>query len=96
MLSFYPISGSFRFINEVGIEDVKLVSLDDLRRRIIVVVMGLIILVPFISHLDAVEVSGFARPVFACPLRLRTCTDRLFAGENLLVLADSLGKFSFV
>ena len=73
-------------VYQVGIEDVKFVSLDDLRGRVVVIVMSLIVFVPFIAHLDTIEVSGFAGSVLVGPLRFRLRRDFFFAGENLLVV----------
>lgn len=60
--------GGGGLVDEVGIEDAELVALDDLGRRVVVVVVGLVVLVPVPSGLDPVEVAGFARFVLAGPL----------------------------
>mmetsp|Transcript_30102 Transcript_30102/g.54459 ORF Transcript_30102/g.54459 Transcript_30102/m.54459 type:complete len:206 (+) Transcript_30102:51-668(+) len=54
-------------VNEVRIENVKLVALYNLGRRVIMIVMSLIVLVPVISSLDTVEVARFARTPFVLP-----------------------------
>ena len=48
------------------------IYLNGLGRRIVVVVVRLVVLVPVVTRLDPVEVSGFARPVLIVPpVRLR-------------------------
>ena len=51
-------------VDEVWVEDMEFVSLGDFGRGIIVVVVGLVVFVPFVAHLDAVEVAGLAGAVF--------------------------------
>jgi hypothetical protein len=54
------------FVNEIRIKDVELVSLDCLWRRVIYVIMGLVILIPFIASLNCVKKTRFPRliPIF--------------------------------
>ena len=54
-------------INEVGVKHVEFVTLDDLRRRIVVVVVCLIVLVPLVASFDAVEIPWLARTVLVVP-----------------------------
>ena len=42
-------------VREVRVEDVEFVALDNLGRRILRIVMSLIVLVPFVALLDAIE-----------------------------------------
>ena len=44
-------------IDKIRIKDVEFVALDGLGRRIVVVVMSLVVLVPIIPSLDTVKVS---------------------------------------
>ena len=49
-----------RLVCQVRVEDVELVALDDLGRRVLRVVVHLVVLVPFVTLLDAVEEAWFA------------------------------------
>jgi len=49
-------------VNQIRIENVELVSLHNLRRRIVDIVVSLVILVPLEAGVNAVEVAGLARP----------------------------------
>lgn len=69
VLSLDTVRRSLGFINEIRVEDIKFITLDDLGRRIVMVVMGLIVLVPLVAHLHSIEIPGLARPVFVGPLR---------------------------
>lgn len=60
------------------------------------VVVGLVVLVPFVTHLHSVEISGFTGAIFAGPLGLRRRGHGLFAGKDLFVLADALGQLSLI
>lgn len=48
--------------------------------------MCLVILVPFVSSVNAVEVSRFAWPVFVFPIVARRVRDILFQVEDFLLL----------
>ena len=52
--------GCARLIGQIRVENVELVALHDLRRWVLGVVMRLIVLVPFIALLDAIEESWLA------------------------------------
>mmetsp|Transcript_24829 Transcript_24829/g.51962 ORF Transcript_24829/g.51962 Transcript_24829/m.51962 type:complete len:212 (-) Transcript_24829:368-1003(-) len=56
-----------RPVDEIGIKNVEFVSLHDLRGRIVVIVMGLVVGIPVVSRLDAVEVTRFTRTVLVLP-----------------------------
>lgn len=60
------------------------------------VIVGLVVFVPFVSHLDPVEVPRLSGSVLALPLRTRARADGLFASEDFLVLTDALGELSFI
>lgn len=53
----------FGLVNEVWVEDVELVTLNNLRWGIVHVIMSLVVLVPLEASVDTVEVARFARPV---------------------------------
>ena len=63
----YLKGGRLALVDEVGVEDVELVPLDHLGGRVIVVVVRLVVLVPLVARVNAVEVLGFARPVLVMP-----------------------------
>lgn len=96
MFALYAIGRGLGFIDKVGIEDVEFVALDNLGRRVIVIVVSLVVFIPLVAHLTPVEIPRLARSVFVRPQRLRTRADRFLAGEDLLVLTDSLGEFALV
>ena len=52
-----------RPVEEVGVEHVEFVALDGLRGRVVVVVVGLVVGVPVVPGLDAVEVPRLAGTV---------------------------------
>mmetsp|Transcript_100341 Transcript_100341/g.321755 ORF Transcript_100341/g.321755 Transcript_100341/m.321755 type:complete len:354 (+) Transcript_100341:2-1063(+) len=62
------VNRRLRLIDQVGVEYVELVPLDSLRRRIVVVVVSLVVLVPLVACLHAVEEAWFSRLVLAFPL----------------------------
>ena len=89
------VRGRFCFVHEVGVEDVELVALHNLGRGIIVVVVRLVVLVPFIAHLHAVEVAWLPRLVVASPLRPGG-RDFLFGREDLLAILDAPRDFPLI
>ncbi|CAN0879886.1 hypothetical protein LINGRAHAP2_LOCUS13349 [Linum grandiflorum] len=66
-ISINRIRRSLGLVHQVGVEDVELVSLNDLRRRVVVVVVGLVVLVPLVTGVDSVEVLWFPRSVLVVP-----------------------------
>lgn len=79
--------GSSCAVNQVWIEDVKLVTLYYLRWRVVVVIMGLVVLVPLVAELDSVEVTWLARLDFVRPCRFGEI--QLFLHrESFFVLAE--------
>src|SRR5580700_6923391 len=83
-------------VNEVGVEDVKFVTLYHFRGGVVVVIMCLIVLVPLISHLHSIKVFGFSWPIFVRPLWFRNSSDQFFCHEYLLIFTYSTCNFSFV
>lgn len=84
-------------VQQVGVEDVELVALDGLRRRIVDVVVGLVVLVPVVPCLHCVEEARLAGLVAVFPSVLGD--DRPAhkdVREFLLVLADPLASQLFV
>lgn len=54
-------------VDQVWVENVKLVTLDDFGWRVIEVVVGLVILVPLEACMYTVKEARLAWPVFICP-----------------------------
>lgn len=54
-------------VDQVGVEDVELVALHDLGRRVVEVVVGLVVLVPLEARVDPVEEARLAGPVLVGP-----------------------------
>uniref|UniRef100_A0A8C3HVR3 Uncharacterized protein n=1 Tax=Chrysemys picta bellii TaxID=8478 RepID=A0A8C3HVR3_CHRPI len=61
------VLGRGALVDQVGVEDVELVALDDLGRRVVEVVVRLVVLVPLEARVDAVEEAGLAGPVLVSP-----------------------------
>ncbi|KYN38821.1 Putative uncharacterized protein C19orf29OS, partial [Trachymyrmex septentrionalis] len=66
-ISYKKIFRSGIFIDEVRIENIEFISLYDLRRRIVHVVMRLIVFVPLETCVHAIEVARFTRSVLVGP-----------------------------
>ena len=56
-----------RPVDEIGVEDVELVPLHDLGGGVVVVVVGLVVRVPIVPGLDAIEVTRLAGAVLDLP-----------------------------
>ena len=77
--------GPLLFINQIGIENIKRISLNHLRRRVLLVVMRLIVLVPVIPAPNFIKIHRLLRRVFLLPhKRLVRQTDLI--AHLLLVL----------
>jgi hypothetical protein len=55
------------FINEVGIENIKLVALNNLGWRVVDIVMCLVVFVPVITCIDTIVVAGATGAVLVLP-----------------------------
>ena len=53
--------------DKIGVKDVELVTLNYLRRRIIEIIMGLVVLVPLIAGVNTIEKSRLSRSIFVSP-----------------------------
>mmetsp|Transcript_25565 Transcript_25565/g.100948 ORF Transcript_25565/g.100948 Transcript_25565/m.100948 type:complete len:222 (+) Transcript_25565:157-822(+) len=82
----------FRFVDQVRVENVKLVALNSFRRRVVVIVMRLVVLVPFVARVDPVEVFRLPRLVLIVPSILLIKVH--FFVEFFLVLSHSLLRFT--
>lgn len=61
------VSRGLDLVHEVGVKDVELIALDGLWRWIVMIVMGLIVLVPFITSVYSVKVLWFSGTVLVMP-----------------------------
>ena len=61
------VRGCRDFIDQVRKKDVELVALHDLGGGVVVVVVRLVVLVPLVARVNAVEVLGLARAVLVVP-----------------------------
>lgn len=76
-------------VDQVRVEDVELVTLDDLGRRVVEVVMGLVVFVPLEARVDPVEEAGLPGPVLVRP-QVHLPGDRQLHAELRLVVAHAL------
>uniref|UniRef100_A0ABI8ASY4 Uncharacterized protein n=1 Tax=Felis catus TaxID=9685 RepID=A0ABI8ASY4_FELCA len=83
------VLGRGALVDEVGVEDVELVALHDLGRRVVEVVVRLVVLVPLEARVHAVEEAGLARPVLVGP-QVGLAGQRHLHAELRLVLAHAL------
>ncbi len=56
--------GGEPLVYEVGIEDVEFVPLHNLRRRVVEVVVGLVVLVPLEPRVNTIEIPGKSDSVY--------------------------------
>lgn len=56
-----------RLINQIRVKYVELIALDNLGRRIVVIVMSLVVLVPLISGMNPIEIFWLSWTVFIMP-----------------------------
>lgn len=64
---FDGVSWSFCLVNKVWIEDVKLISLHNLWRWIVMIIVSLVVLVPLVSCMNPIEVFWFSWTIFIMP-----------------------------
>lgn len=80
-------------VDQIRIENIKLVTLHDLRWRIVHVVVRLIVLVPLEARVHPVEITGFSRSVFVRP-EVDLAVESRFDGELGLVLTHSFASLA--
>ena len=90
------ICGRFHFIYQIWIEHIELVALNDFRWGVIMIVVRLIVLIPFITHLYTIKIPWFPGSIFASPLWFRDRGNLFLASKNLLVFLHSSSDFSFI
>jgi len=76
-------------VDQVRVEDVELVALHDLGRRVVEVVMGLVVLVPLEARVHAVEEARLAGAVLVGP-QVHLARERQLHAELCLVVAHAL------
>lgn len=85
----------FGCINKVGIEDVELVTLNDLGWKVLMVIMSLVVLVPLVAHLNSVEVAWFSRTIRVGPFWL-SGRDILLSVECFFVVVEAPRSLSVI
>lgn len=58
---------SLCLVNKVWIEDVELVSLYNLRRWVIVIIVSLVVFIPLVAGMNPVEIFRLSRSVLIVP-----------------------------
>src|SRR5271156_1995982 len=66
-LSFNSIRRSLGLVDEIRVEDVEFVALNDLWWRVVMIVVGLVVLVPFVAHLDSIKILRLSWTILAHP-----------------------------
>ncbi|GAV77476.1 hypothetical protein CFOL_v3_20947, partial [Cephalotus follicularis] len=61
------ISRSLCLVNKVWIEDIKLISLHNLRRGVVMIIVSLIVFVPLVSSVNTIKIFGFSWSIFVMP-----------------------------
>lgn len=87
--------GCFGCVDKVRVEDVELVALNNLWRKIFVVIMSLVVLIPLIAHLNPVEVAWFSRTICLCPFR-PSGRDVLLGVECFFVVVETPRSLSVI
>ena len=64
---FAGIGGRLVLVDEVWVEYVELVALDHFGRGVVMIIVRLVVFVPLVARVHAVEVLGLARPVLLIP-----------------------------
>lgn len=91
---FKEVLWSRALVNEIWVEDVKLVTLDNFRWRVVKVVMGLVVFVPLEACMNSVKEAGLSRTVFVCP-QIHLACDRELHTELGLIIAHSLSGAAY-
>uniref|UniRef100_A0A7C8YLB4 Uncharacterized protein n=1 Tax=Opuntia streptacantha TaxID=393608 RepID=A0A7C8YLB4_OPUST len=58
---------SLGFVNKIRIENIELIALNNLGRRIIMVIMCLVVLVPLITGVNSIEILRLSRAILVMP-----------------------------
>lgn len=81
-------------VNQVRVENVELVTLDDLGWRVVEVVMRLVVFVPFEACVDSVEEARFPGAVFVGP-QVHFTRDWELHAELSLIIAHALSGATY-
>lgn len=81
-------------VNQVRVENVELVTLDDLWWRVVEVVMRLVVFVPFEACVDSVEEAWFPGAVFVSP-QVHFTRDWELHAELSLIIAHALSGATY-
>jgi hypothetical protein len=60
-------SWSLYLVNKVWVKDIEFVSLHNLRRRVVMIIVSLVVLVPLISGVNTIEILGLSWSVLVMP-----------------------------
>jgi len=85
----------FGGVNQVRVEDIELVALYHFRRWIVMIVVGLVVFVPFVSELHSIEITRFSGFVLVSPRWSPKCK-ALFGSKGFLILAETTSCFALV
>ena len=66
-ISINGVNWSLGLVNKVRIENVELVTLYNLWRGVVMIIVGLIVFVPLIPCVNPIEILGFPWPIFVVP-----------------------------
>lgn len=88
------VLGGGALVDQVWIEDVELVTLDDLGWWVVKVIMRLVVFVPLKACVDPVEEAGFPWTVFVSP-QVHFTRDRELHAELGLVVAHAFSRTTY-
>jgi hypothetical protein len=60
-------SWSLYLVNKVWVKDIEFVSLHNLRRRVVMIIVSLVVFVPLISSVNTIEILGLSWSVLVMP-----------------------------
>jgi len=71
------VGWGFCLVYKIRIENIKFVSLHNLWRWVVMIIVSLIVFVPLVSSVNTVEILRLPRPVFVMPpINLQHLSDR--------------------
>lgn len=66
-ISLNKVCRRLSFINKIWVKNVEFVALDNFGRRVVMVIMCLVILVPFVTSMHTIEILRLSRAIFIMP-----------------------------
>ena len=60
-------SWSLYLVNKVWVKNIEFVSLHDLRRWVVMIIVSLVVFVPLVSRVNSIEILGLSWPVLVMP-----------------------------